>query len=188
MRSMTNSEEFQLCSEGVCAYCLQPNTESMCHICHAYMRKERSLALELARDWDYQCGPFCRFCESDEDTAPCQSMSIGSAQIRVAELVVGDTMWLPYDPKVRFHVREIEDLADGFQAGWRDLVVTRSGSRAGPRITFRWGPTRILQALRPRLCRAMACWRHRCERIEDPEVGEHAICMDHWRPEIERPG
>lgn len=165
----------------ICNYCGQINNDSCCCVCYLIHRGQRTQALLLARDLNFEVGPFCRFCEDDSDTVLCDWPGWKTVEKPIEKADVGD-LWITEKAAKRARIVEIENLdyhgvktkTNQSKFLQRMLWVQISG-HPKPYPYLRYvGDTFTTEALA--ICDQSACWRHSREVDEDRHY-----CADHWR-------
>ncbi len=153
----------------VCNVCGLPNHDSVCPVCHLVRSGHSTEALELARALDFDCGPFCRFCESDEDTVLCDWPALRPAPIRISELQIGERIFPFERAREAYEVLQIRPPAHSY-----DYVTVKLKWPKGTGL-YELNPERPVLIAVPGNCDHQACFRHSREVAEDRHY-----CADHW--------
>lgn len=164
---------------GLCNRCGLPSDYSPCGVC-ALLRTDRLEALALARDLKFEIGPFCRFCESDEETKLCDWPEMKPAPKRTELAEVGDA-WITQKNHRRSRIVGIENLNRGRGRevvpeggyGRRIWVLIPKHPKPYPYDYCNHNGTFTTET--PGTCDRQCCWRHHREVGEDRHY-----CKDHW--------
>jgi hypothetical protein len=142
------------------------------------VKRHRAEALRLARDLKYAIGPFCQFCESEEETVLCDWPEMKPTPKRTWLAEVGD-VWITQKKQHRASIVEIENLDKqrqtviGENFGRRIWVLIPKHPKPYPYDYCNHNGMFTTETLGT--CDRQCCWRHQ------REVGENRhYCMAHW--------
>jgi hypothetical protein len=164
--------------DGFCRRCGLPIVfDTLCEVC-VLLQTNRPEALALARKVKFSVGPFCQFCESDEETVLCDWPVMKPTPKRTELAEVGD-VWITKQAGKRARIVEIENLDKKREvvlfAGYGRRIWVLIPGHPKPYPYDYCNHNGMFTTEAPGTCDRQCCWRHQ------REVGENRHhCKAHW--------